>query len=101
MLVGALRHIRRVSSPSVMLALLALLRGRGHSGVVVGCGHGNVEWDVVTCLSRNSLMPHIKQDAEKKMLISYLLFTYINGCLAELVSMQNIDHSRSWVQFLL
>jgi hypothetical protein len=84
-----------------VLALLALLRGRGHSGIVVGRGHGDVEWDAVTCLSWNSQMPHRKQDAEKKMLISYLLFTYINGCLAQLVSVQTIDHSRSWVQFLL
>ena len=64
--------------------------------VVVGCG--DVGWNTVTCQSQ---MPLGKVDAEKYMLINYLLFAYTNGCLAQLVSVQYIYLSRSWVQSLL
>ena len=76
----------------VVVVVLVMLGG----GDVVGCCD-----KFVTEMTEAAEMPHEKQDAEKNMLIKYLLFTYTNGCLAQLVSAQIIDASRLRVQFRL
>ena len=69
----------------VVVVVLVVLGG----GDVVGCCD-----KFVTEMTEAAEMPHGKQDAEKCMLIKYLLFTYSNGYLAQLVSAQIINVSR-------